>query len=30
MGRPADAFAMMRKFGLGISDANFAKFEKSE
>jgi hypothetical protein len=29
MGRPADAFTMMRRFGLGISEANFSKFEKS-
>ena len=29
MGRPADAFDMMRRFGLGISEANFSKFEKS-
>ena len=29
MGRPADAFDMMRFFGLGISEANFAKFQKS-
>lgn len=29
MGRPVDAFAMMRKFGLGINEINFAKFEKS-
>ena len=29
MGRPSDAFSMMRRFGLGISNANFAKFEKS-
>ena len=29
MGRPADAFNMMRRFGLGISEANFSKFEKS-
>ncbi len=29
MGRPHDAFNMMRKFGLGISEADFAKFEKS-
>jgi hypothetical protein len=27
MGRPADAFSMMRKFGLGISNSDFAKFE---
>ncbi len=27
MGRPADAFSMMRRFGLGISEENFAKFE---
>ncbi len=27
LGRPADAFAIMRKFGLGISEANFAKFQ---
>jgi hypothetical protein len=29
MGRPADAFDMMRRFGVGISEANFSKFEKS-
>ncbi len=29
MGRPVDAFEMMRRFGLGISEANFSKFEKS-
>ena len=29
MGRPVDAFGMMRRFGLGISEANFTKFEKS-
>ncbi len=27
MGRPADAFSMMREFGLGISEENFSKFE---
>jgi len=29
MGHPTDAFVMMRRFGLGISEANFSKFEKS-
>ena len=29
MGRPADAFDMMRHFGLGISEEYFSKFEKS-
>jgi hypothetical protein len=29
MGRPADAFALMRKFGLGISNLNLDKFEKN-
>lgn len=29
MGRPVDAFSMMRQFGLGISNANFAKFTAS-
>lgn len=29
MGRPVDAFSMMHKFGLGISNANFAKFTAS-
>ena len=29
MGRPADAFSLMRRFGLGISNANFDKFESS-
>lgn len=29
LGRPADAFSLMRRFGLGLSEANFAKFEKS-
>lgn len=29
MGRPVDAFSMMRRFGLGISETNFAKFQKS-
>ncbi len=27
LGRPADAFALMRNFGLGISNANLAKIE---
>jgi len=29
MGRAADAYTMMRRFGLGISETNFSKFEKS-
>jgi hypothetical protein len=29
MGRPVDAFNMMRHFGLGISEDNFSKLEKS-
>ncbi len=29
MGRPADAFAVMRELGLGISNADFAKFENN-
>jgi len=28
MGRPTDAFAMMRKFGLGISEKNYTDFAK--
>ena len=28
MGRPYDAFNMMRRFGLGVSEDNFSKFEK--
>ena len=28
MGRPDDAFGMMRHFGLGISELDFSKFEK--
>ena len=29
MGRPHDAFDMMRRFGLGISEANFNRFQRS-
>ncbi len=29
MGRPTDAFSMMRRFGLGISEANFTTFQSS-
>jgi len=29
MGRPSDAFDMMRSLGLGVSENNFLKFEKS-
>jgi len=29
MGRPADAFNLMRRFGLGISNANFANLQKT-
>lgn len=29
LGRPADAFNLMRRFGLGISNADFNKLEKS-
>jgi len=28
MGRPTDAFSLMRRFGLGISNANYDKFAK--
>jgi NDP-sugar pyrophosphorylase family protein len=29
MGRPADAFNLMRRFGLGISNANLTNFQKN-
>lgn len=28
MGRPTDAFSLMRRFGLGVSNNDFSKFEK--
>ena len=30
MGRPADAFAMMRKFGLGVSEKDYTAFAKGK
>lgn len=29
MGRPADAFLMMRRYGLGVTEANFVNFTKN-
>ena len=28
MGRPADAFSLMKNFGLGVSEENFAEFSE--